>query len=179
MKLLIALLFAGLLSPQSIIIAKKKNTSEPNTMGSTNVHSSTDSVGDYIIANPYTAPANGTNGTMHVYCVSQTGSPNNLVAGIYSDSAGAPGTLLSSSVVIACPVGSPAWVTGAITTSGLTSGTTYWLAINASSSALINTYYDSTAQELRYQSYSYTGTLPASFPSPSTTSRTYSIYVTY
>lgn len=70
------------------------------------------------------------------------GSPSDLTLNIYSNSAGAPGTILSSTVVSSSSIGTDySWVTINITPLALTASTLYWIGISSTSSSYPN-YYD-------------------------------------
>ena len=98
-----------------------------------------------------------TTGNMTTFKFKASGSGNVKVA-IYSDNAGAPGTLLSamntSTAVVA------GWNDIAIPSTALVSGTYYWLAYT--SDAAIG-YYQSTTGTMRYKSITYSSfTFPSS-----------------
>ena len=81
-----------------------------------------------------TASTSGTVGILSVYVdASSTGTA--LVAGLYSDSAGHPGTLIAQGALMQLTAG--AWNNVPIPGAIVTAGTPYWLAILATQSGVL------------------------------------------
>ncbi|MDT4914145.1 MAG: hypothetical protein QOC66_3273, partial [Pseudonocardiales bacterium] len=80
-----------------------------------------------------TAIASGTAGTVSVY-VDATSTASTLVAGIYADNGGHPGTLLTQGSK-AAPTGA-AWNDVSVPPVAMISGATYWIGILAPSGTL-------------------------------------------
>lgn len=111
----------------------------------------------YWIANSFTAVSNMTVNRMNLYVSNASG---NARFGIYSDNSGYPGTLLAQTGEISLSNG---WNSGILGSSqNLTSGITYWLAIEVNSSAT-TLYYNPASGRLKYIGYTY-GSLPSSAP---------------
>jgi hypothetical protein len=184
MRLLIALLFAALLSPQSIIIAKKK-AGGGGTIGYNTIGANTGATWDNTLAaaSKFTAPANGSNGTFFVYCVSSSGSTVPVAVGVYADNAGVPGARLTAGTeTVTCPSGGSgaAWVSTSITWPSIVSGTSYWLAIQTTNGTVVNFRRDAgdSGQE-SYTVATWAGALPDPWSSSGIESFKLSVYVTY
>ena len=97
-------------------------------VGDANVESNIDSnPAGTAEAFSYTATSSGTAGNLQVY-LNGTNVASQVVVGLYSDTSGAPGTLLGQATITA-PVDG-AWNTVALPTGvSVTSGTKYWIAI--------------------------------------------------
>jgi len=124
----------------------------------------------FWIATSFTAVSNINVNKMNLYSSSASG---NARLGIYSSSSGGPGTLIAQTGEIALSNG---WNSSALGSSvNLTSGVTYWLAIEVNSSAT-TLYYNSVVGRQIYKSYSY-GSMPSSAPvGCSSGTGVYSIY---
>jgi hypothetical protein len=111
----------------------------------------------FWIANSFTAASNMTVSKMNIYVGTASGKAR---LGIYSDKSGQPGTLIAQTGEITLVNG---WNSGMLGSSKtLTSGVTYWIAIEVTSSAT-TLYFNNAAGRLRYKSYTY-GLLPSSAP---------------
>jgi hypothetical protein len=130
----------------------------PSSFGLTTVGSIPEK-GDngFWIANSFTAASNTTVSKMNIYVGTASGKAR---LGIYSDKAGQPGTLIAQTGEITLVNG---WNSGMLGSSKiLTSGVTYWIAIELTSSAT-TLYFNNATGRLRYKSYTY-GLLPSSAP---------------
>lgn len=111
----------------------------------------------FWIANSFTAASNMTVSKMNIYVGTASGKAR---LGIYSDKAGQPGTLIAQTGEITLING---WNSGMLGSSKvLTSGVTYWIAIELTSSAT-TLYFNNAAGRLRYKTYTYS-VLPSSAP---------------
>lgn len=81
-----------------------------------------------------TAAISGSLATLTIY-VDSTSTAGRLYAGLYSNNAGNPGTLLTQGNITAITAG--AWNTISVPAVNITSGTTYWIAILGTTSGLI------------------------------------------
>lgn len=95
-----------------------------NTQGT----SSSPGNSDRAIVTRFTAGASGSNGTAHAYFDSSSGAAN-VKWLLYSNSAGAPGSLLFASAGAACPAGGGLVNFGSITGVTWTNGTDYFIGI--------------------------------------------------
>jgi hypothetical protein len=126
-----------------------------------------------IDGSPYVCPADGTASSIAVDLFAASVS---LHCAIYSDSGGAPQSLLAQSVTLTPPVAG--WNTLSLTSPlNLSGGTTYWLMFNGDGS--MSTYYNTGGTD-KYQSPT-SGVV--AFPNPISASGSstanYSIYVNY
>lgn len=96
-------------------------------IGDTTVEPSTDTDGIGLAESfQYTAAASGTVSNLNVY-VDASSTATTLVAGIYADNSGHPGTLLTQGSVSAPIAGS--WNAVTVPKVSVTSGTAYWLTL--------------------------------------------------
>lgn len=131
---------------------------------------------NFLVYFKFTAGSSFTASELHLY--GSTSSGAKVTLGIYSDNAGAPGTLLGETGEVA--LGSSAgWVTAALDSGvSITNGTAYWLALNANQSYTL--YYDtnSTFPEGYFSSTYTAGSLPSTAPgyTQAQTNEEFSIY---
>lgn len=154
----------------------------PRTFGNTSVGSATDSA-DANWLNGSRFVTGSTAGTVvsmsvHVGAVDAFGN-DRYALGIYTDSAGSPGTLVAHSASGMLTANS--WNTIAVSAT-LTANTAYWLVYNtnATSASLNDMHYATGSGTLGFGTSGDTfGTWPTSFGASTTGSGTYSIYATY
>ncbi|MFC5641244.1 Ig-like domain-containing protein [Kitasatospora cinereorecta] len=171
----------ALFAAASATVASTPAHAATAVLGTNTVGAATDS-GDsnYLNASRYvTGAAGGTVTSMSVYVGAVAPAPNNQYqVAIYTDSAGRPGSLVSSSG--AGTLTADSWNTVPLTAT-LAPNTPYWLAYNSNGNG-------ATVNNLKYASggtsgYSTGGTAygtwPSSFGAVSTGSLNYSIYATY
>jgi hypothetical protein len=133
-------------------------------------------------AQKFTTTSAGTLNSIAVYFGTTDSSPHNkFQVAIYSDSSGAPGSLIASSGEYT--ITGSSWNTANITAS-LSATTSYWMAVNQNATAgsggdnLNDTYFDSNGSyHYAFVSQTY-GTWPGSFGSPFTNTIALSIYAT-
>jgi hypothetical protein len=135
-----------------------------------------------IVGSKFAAPANGSNGTLNLYCTASSGTISVGVA-VYSDSAGSPTTLLSgNSHTVSCTT-TPGWRSVSITGVTWSNGTDYWLTIWPTTGTNVTFYRDAgSANQERYDiPGTWGGTFPGTWPSGGGTFENLkmSIYVTY
>jgi hypothetical protein len=127
-------------------------------------------------AQKFTTTSAGTLNSIAVYFGTTDSSPNNkFQVALYTDSSGAPGTLIASSGDNT--ITGSAWNTANITAS-LAATTSYWLAVNQNSTSgtLNETYYDSNGSyHYAFVGQTY-GSWPGSFGTPFTNTIALSIY---
>lgn len=147
-----------------------------DTIGYTTQGASYEAFGNYLLTEYFTAPSSGdaNPGTYNGYFAFSASG----VAGVYADNSSTPvggAKINSSDAAITITTG---LCSGAITWTGITASTGYWLAINMNSAAI---YYDSATQEVYYRSRSYDGTIPDPCPSLGGhyTNSKYSLWVEY
>ena len=111
----------------SLALSPAATAAEAPLVGSATVESNADSssAGTSEAFNQI-ATASGTAEAAHLYIGSGNGAKT-VVVGIYSNSGAHPGTLLSTGSAPATAAGT--WTTVALSHVGITSGSTYWLAI--------------------------------------------------
>ncbi len=147
------------------------------------VQAATDTIGDtsssqsgeqnWAQAVPITASASGTLQTVGVNIQTAAG---NLRVAIYADSSGAPGALLGQSSSVAAVTG---WNDVSVTSVTITASTKYWVAVNCDSASLsVYVKFGQPPQSLAYRAWSY-GAFPNPFGSPTYTSQTYNMRITY
>jgi hypothetical protein len=107
-----------------------------------------------------TASASGSLANFHVYLDAPL--PSSLIVGLYSDSAGAPGTLLATVSLSSLALGWNDFGFGPI---ALTSGVGYWVAllVPASATGSVNFRDNLAAPSLWYSGHALTS-LPAAWP---------------
>lgn len=106
----------------------------PGARAAATVALGTQTVGSNLDSNPAglaeafeaTATATGTVGSLSVY-VDPSSTATTLVAGLYSDDAGQPGTLLSQGSI--SPPAPGTWNTVVLPATSVTSGTAYWIGV--------------------------------------------------
>ncbi len=128
----------------------------------------------YVVATKAT-PANS--GTLHTITgyYAYGGSPFNCYLGIYSDSAGSPGTKLADDELTVTSAG---WHSITGLNVSITGSTLYWLAHQHAPNAIVIKYDAGVANDTKRHSQAY-GSLPATFTVADTQARLYSIYGTY
>ena len=152
------------------------------TIGYTTAGASTAGDADYIQANTWSAGTTGdaNPGTAFFYGQSSPSS-GNVVVGAYANGSANPGgtAKLAASGEITITAGAAAWFSGAITWTGITSGTSYWITENLGGGESFM--YEDTGPPSRwYAVRTYDGTLPATWPaSPSKFNRKISMYIEY
>ncbi|HKX24595.1 MAG TPA: hypothetical protein VJM46_05125, partial [Candidatus Saccharimonadales bacterium] len=159
-------------------------TMSANTAGNTSQYRDGSDSGNnnLISASKYNSGTGGTINALRVFFPSVAGSPNNQVkVAVYSDSAGAPGTLLSSASAPATVATAGAWTTVSLgSTVTLAPNTNYWFGFNVNSSSTQYAYQNGAASTGAYVAMTFTNNFPASFGTPSSTSAIqYSIYGAY
>lgn len=135
----------------------------------------------YVAACRFQAPASGdaNPGTFYVYCYYGT-TQGHLKLGVWADSSGYPGALLASGPLITCP-STVGWESGAITWTGITSGTYYWLGLIGENVATQRARYGSgAANQSRYIANTGYPTLPDPFPGSATgAAASFAAYIDY
>ena len=162
------------------ISSKKANT----TIGSTVVGAFVDTNDtSYIDGSRFTmGPENGTVSSMSVYINGPTNSsPNNkFEVGIYTDSSGLPGSLVSGSDSGSTTISSTGWNTVSLSNPSLTANTPYWLVYETNSGLVADSDLSFDAPGTSYYAGHSYGALPGSFPGGGTAyNARYSIYATF
>ena len=106
--------------------ATAASASATTLVGNTSVQSGTDNNAGSAEAFPFTSSASGTTTDASVY-VDSGSAATGLVVGLYSDSSGAPGTLLGQASLSTPSRG--AWNTLSFPSVSISANTPYWLAI--------------------------------------------------
>jgi hypothetical protein len=106
--------------------ATAASASATTLVGNTSVQSGTDNNAGSAEAFPFTSSASGTTTDASVY-VDSGSAATGLVVGLYSDSSGAPGTLLGQASLSSPSSG--AWNTLSFPSVSISASTPYWLAI--------------------------------------------------
>lgn len=134
----------------------------------------------YVSSSKYNSGSGGTVSALTIYLPAVGGSPNNHArAAIYSDSSGAPGTLLSSATAATTTV-TTGWNTLPLgTTVTLSANTTYWLAFKLDSDSTTFRYQTGVSGDSKYDSETYSSNFPSSFTTDVTGSAKYSVYAPY
>lgn len=164
-------------TPTITFTATQTATPQPTCPGQANFGktapggSNYDLTGTYLEASKYTLPIDATVREIYLRVVSATGG--NIRAAVYTDAAGAPGTLIAQSAEVAAQNG---WNRLDITDTPLNAGT-YWLALQNSTGATIG-YAAGTAGDEYYRNFSYAA-FPASFGAGTSSNWQWDIYVVY
>jgi hypothetical protein len=131
----------------------------------------------------FTAPSN-TSGISSISAYlnrTATGGSYAVDAGIYTDSSGAPSTLVTNSqITLSSNINrnSPQWYTANYSTApSLTPNSTYWLGVIAAKASV--TYFDSGSSNQEASKSQTYGTLPNSFGSPTYANNKMSVYISY
>ena len=143
----------------------------PFTVGPTAPGNST---GAYtgLTATQVTIPQTSTLQSLSIFWFSDAG--NNFILGVYSDNAGAPGTLIAQSAVTVSAIGLQ--TVPMLTNPGMAAGTKVWLTVQTQGG--IGGYYDSGGLGAFYSGQPWTGSMPATWGGGTTGAFTFSIYAT-
>lgn len=111
---------------------------------------------NYIIHNKWTAAVSGTMNRFFIRC----NVAGNVKCAIYSDSSGAPGTLINS---VGSTAISPGWVSITFPDTPIVQGTVYWLTINSDTKGTVG--YKTGTGLIKYKAFAFA----TDFPNPAGT----------
>ncbi len=142
-----------------------------NTIGGSATGLQSDANTNMINAAVYNSGTGGTINSLRVWLVNVDGANPHFKVAIYSDSSGAPGSLLSSATAPSTVGVAKAWNTASLgTTVTLTPNTNYWLAFTTETGATqFGTDTSGSAGQSAYLTLTWGSNFPASFGAPTAT----------